>query len=197
MHPNDPISKQLPLRFANGQAIRRFAKHCPACKQVVDSQYMHGIAQLVQERVVIAAQAKCPSCGHTFAVTCVVTDDKQVHRVLVPGWVLRWWLGRQTSSGEPRLRDRDSREWEYEETPDAPTPPRHPVPSLNMEGSVAAEESLGQYQGEPIPAWIESQGRHYVFQRATPDGPRTRLGEGEVLYQDRLVYLHDSVNLTA
>ena len=107
MHPNDPISKQLPLRFANGQTIRRFAKHCPACKQVVDSQYMHGIAQLVQERVVIAAQAKCPACGHTFAVTCVVTDDKEVHRVLVPGWVLRWWLGRQ-SADEPRLRDRDS-----------------------------------------------------------------------------------------
>ena len=204
MHPNDPISKQLPLRFANGQTIRRFAKHCPACKQVVDSQYMHGIAQLVQERVVIAAQAKCSACGHTFAVTCVVTDDKQVHRVLVPGWVLRWWLGRQ-SAGEPRLRDRDSREWEYEDTPPAaaaatpaaaPTP-SSPAPSLSLGDSVAAEESIGQYQGAPIPAWIESQGQRYVFQRATPDGPRTRLGEGEVLYQERLVYLRTGASLSA
>jgi hypothetical protein len=36
-----------------------------------------------------------------------------------------------------------------------------------------------------------------VFQRATPDGPRTRLGEGEVLYQERLVYLRTGASLSA
>ena len=203
--PNqDPISRQLPLKFANGQTIRRFAKHCPACKHIVDSQHMHGVAQLVQDRVVIVAQARCSACGHGFSVTCVVTDDKQVHRVWVPGWALRWWLSRQRDDDAP-LRDRDSREWEYEDTPPAaaaatpaaaPTP-SSPAPSLSLGDSVAAEESIGQYQGAPIPAWIESQGQRYVFQRATPDGPRTRLGEGEVLYQERLVYLRTGASLSA
>ncbi|PXX78075.1 hypothetical protein DFR34_11384 [Rivihabitans pingtungensis] len=193
--PNqDPISKQLPLKFANGQTIRRFAKHCPACKHIVDSQHMHGVAQLVQDRVVIVAQARCPACGHGFSVTCVVTDDKQVHRVWVPGWALRWWLSRQRDDDAP-LRDRDSREWEYEDTPDVPTPLRNPTPSLSAADVTVASEALGQFQGEPIPAWIENQGQRYVFQRASQDGPRTKLGRDEVLYEGRLVYVRDGVHV--
>ena len=58
-----------------------------------------------------------------------------------------------------------------------------------------ASEALGQYQGEPIPAWIESQGQRYVFQRASQDGPRTKLGRDEVLYEGRLVYVRDGVHV--
>ena len=61
-----------------------------------------------------------------------------------------------------------------------------------------ASEALGQFQGEPIPAWIESQGQRYVFQRASQDGPRTKLGRDEVLYEGRLVYVRDgAVHLEA
>ena len=50
-------------------------------------------------------------------------------------------------------------------------------------------------QGEPIPAWIESQGQRYVFQRASQDGPRTKLSRDEVLYEGRLVYVRDGVHV--
>ena len=109
----------------------------------------------------------------------MVTDDKQVHRVWVPGWALRWWLSRQRDDDAP-LRDRDSREWEYEDTPDVP-PAAQPHPSLSAADVTVASEALGQFSGRAHPAWIENQGQRYVFQRASQDALRTKLGRDEVL----------------
>lgn len=90
MPKSDRLSSFLPLRFNNGQTISRFAKHCVRCNALVTATDMQGVASTIQNRIVIAAKARCPQCQAEFAVTCVITDDKQVHKVMLPYWMLRW-----------------------------------------------------------------------------------------------------------
>ena len=204
MPPAPPLSRQLPLRFANGQTVSRFAKHCPRCRHVVGSEHMHGEVRLVQDRIVIAAKATCPQCDFSFGVTCIITDDKEVHHVALPNWILAWWLRRTLPT--PLRDDREARAWRYEApklpaamaTPastEADSPPAAGLPLPDVSRFVASEEAVGRYQDQPIPAWLMLEDVRYAFHRiATVGSP---LADGEVLFQRSLIYRRIPLNLTA
>lgn len=177
------LSHFLPLSFRNGQSISRFAKHCVHCNELVTAEHMHGVAAVIQNRIVIAARARCPACHAEFPITCVITEDKKVHRVLLPGWILSWWLSTVKTDSQPRTRSRD---WQYEEAPPQPSPARSP--SVDREKATLSPDSLGQFDGEPIPAWIMVDGTTLHFVRTAPKGIHEPLRDGEVLFNDRLIY---------
>ncbi|QEL57128.1 hypothetical protein [Chromobacterium paludis] len=174
----DKISRFLPLTFANGNSVRRFGKHCPQCRAMVGAEHMEGIASLMQGKIFLSADAQCPKCGETFPVACVITDDKRVHRVMLPLWMFRLWL-RTATRHDPQPADNDS--WEVE---------AEPAQGLMLSADaevVRSEEILGRFQGEPICAWIEYQGQRFVFDRATSGG-NLRLTPSELLLEGRLIY---------
>lgn len=181
MNHSDRISRFLPLTFKNGQTITRFAKHCVRCNELVGADHMHGIAALVQDRGVIAATARCPHCDTEFPVTCVITSDKRVHKVVLPVFILRWWLGTTIRSPRPRT---ESHHWQYEEASNIP-PAAASIPSTEV---VASPDILGSFDGKAIPAWLDVDGQIYDFSRTSQDGQHTKLTPQEILFEDSLVY---------
>ncbi|CUA83340.1 MULTISPECIES: hypothetical protein [Gulbenkiania] len=182
LHP-DRINRFLPATFSNGTTVRRFAKHCPRCRNLVGAEDMHGVAGLVQDRLFLAARARCPACSHGFAITCAITNDKRVHRVLFPNALFALWLRLALRNMPPR----SAPEW---------IPPEPPVPPANHLADSAdiqrSDEVIGRLDGRPIHAWIEHQGTRYRFERTLPPGSLPRLGESEVLFDNRLVYRQGS-----
>ena len=69
------LSHFLPLAFRNGQSISRFAKHCVRCNELVTADHMHGVAAVIQNRIVIAAKARCPACDAEFNPGCKLHRD--------------------------------------------------------------------------------------------------------------------------
>ncbi|KUM02249.1 hypothetical protein KIF53_18215 [Chromobacterium subtsugae] len=174
----DKISRFLPLTFANGNSVRRFGKHCPQCRAMVGAEHMEGIASLKQGKIFLSAEACCPQCRQRFPVACVITDDKRVHRVLLPLWMFRIWLNSATRH-DPQPENQDNWEIEAEEPKGLSLPADAEV--------VRSEEVLGRFQGEPICAWIEYQGQRFVFDRAAP-GNNLTLTPSELLFEGRLIY---------
>lgn len=177
----DKISRFLPITFLNGMKVQRFGKQCPACRTMVGAEQMTGIASLIRNRIFLAADGHCTACGEVFPITCVITDDKRVHRIMIPGKLFRYWLFR-TVRNHPQPSD--TREWEIPEHLDQPV------------GRVVSEtddvtrsaETLGRFQGAVIPAWIEYETLRYVFERAAPPGGNLQLDEDELLLDGRLIY---------
>lgn len=140
-----PIASQLPITLPNGQQIRYFAKHCPRCRHKVEAADMIGRAQRVEDRVLLAARAVCPACQHRFNVACVIDQEKHVTKLWIPTGFLLWWL-----------KDQPAPE------PVATTPPPEPPAALPADLQIS-EETVGQFAGQPIPAWIITGGQRYVF----------------------------------
>lgn len=188
MQPNRRLSEILPLRFPNGQQISQFSKPCIRCGNVLSARDMVGAAQLLDEQIAIAAMAQCPSCGQRFPVTCLIDDQKQVRRVMLPYWIFNPYLRSLRPSGQGAGQgakpEGDSMlttlSAEMAE-PVAPVPTPTPV-AHDVERS---EESVGHYQGRPIPAWVRVNGRQLAFVRVSPDA---RIREGEFLLDGCLVY---------
>ncbi|OHX11033.1 hypothetical protein C2134_07390 [Chromobacterium sinusclupearum] len=174
----DKISRFLPLTFANGNSVRRFGKHCPQCRSMVSAEHMEGIASLMQGKIFLSADARCPKCGETFPVACVISDDKRVHRVVLPLWIFRMWL-KSATRHDPQPVDNDS--WQVENES-----PQGLMLSADAE-VVRSEEILGRFQGEPICAWIEYQGQRFVFDRAASSN-NLALTPSELLLEGRLIY---------
>lgn len=142
---------------------------------------MQGIACLMQNRIFVYAKGQCPICRKRFPVACVITDDRHVHRVLVPDFLFGLWLRLAVRDMPQPVHHRD---WELPET------------SHHAEGMVLNEEEpitrseqvLGQFDGLEISSWIEYKGQRYHFERAAPPGG-LKLCEGEVLLHGKLIYL--------
>ncbi|OWY38063.1 hypothetical protein CEK28_14145 [Xenophilus sp. AP218F] len=180
----DKIIRFLPITFPNGNSVRRFGKHCPQCRTMVGAEHMDGIASLMHGKIFLAAEACCPSCNDIFPVACVITDDKRVHRVLLPMWAFRLWL-RSATRNDPQPPDNAN--WELAQ--DTPTPEEMQGYALPEDAKIVrSEEILGRFQGEPINAWIECDGRRFVFERATPPGGQLKLEPSELLFEGRLIY---------
>ncbi|GGY12574.1 hypothetical protein GCM10011289_14770 [Paludibacterium paludis] len=177
----DKISRFLPITFSNGMKVQRFGKQCPACRTMVGADQMTGIASLIRNRIFLAAEGCCTACGERFPITCVITDDKRVHRVMIPGALFRFWLQRAVRN---LPQPTDPREWELNEP--------QPAPAGLVVGDgddvLRSEESLGRFQGDAIPAWIEYDQLRYLFERAAPPGGAFRLEEDELLLDGRLIY---------
>ncbi|NDV14193.1 hypothetical protein [Crenobacter caeni] len=178
------ISRFLPIRFANGASISRFAKHCPHCKTLVQSESMIGEAALVQDRLFIIAVARCTQCNHAFKVTCVVTDDKRVHKALLPQWLLLVWLKQVTPANAPA---QDARDWSFDAEENAPAASGGVTLPSGSE-PVPSDEVIGRYENAPIPATLSVAGRRFVFDRVQPDALPAVLASNELLYQRHLVY---------
>lgn len=177
----DKISRFLPISFGNGTKVRRFAKHCPHCRAMVNADCMHGIAALLENKIFVSARAQCPACQRRFSLACVITDDRHVHRVMLPDWMFGLWL---------RMAVRDlpqpvhHQEWEMPE-PEQPALQDRII--ANSEQVQHSDKILGKFDGIDIPSWIEFNGQRYLFQRAAPPGG-IRLEDGEVLFDGKLIY---------
>lgn len=181
------ISRSLPITFANGNAVRQFAKHCVRCRQLVSGEHMYGVMTLVQDRIVLAAEAHCPHCQAKFPVTCVITDDKKVHRVVLPMTILRWWLA-SSQAGRPRSANTRAQDWEYPATPPVATPPPAPAVVQHTHPDQRSEDSIGRFQDVAIPAWVQVNGIRYVFARPVVDKASLSLAPHELLIDGCLIF---------
>lgn len=180
----DKISHFLPIRFANGTKVRRFAKHCPKCRTIIEADAMLGIAHLINNRIFIIAQACCPHCQLRFSIKCMVNSRRRVRSVLLPDRLLSFCLKLCVRNLPQPL-------------PKPPLWPFHEASHLRADsGKVLAEneaitysdELLGQFDGTKIFSWIEFQGQRYVFERAAPPGNPLPLSAGQVLLSGKLIY---------
>ncbi|MBS1155056.1 MAG: hypothetical protein H6R07_980 [Proteobacteria bacterium] len=186
MQPNCRLSDVLPLRFANGEQVRQFSKPCLSCGTMLSAQHMIGVARVVNDHIAIAARAQCPSCGERFSVTCMIDDEKRVRRVVLPYWLFNPYLRML----KPPVKEGAAREVRpVEELPrpdfmgaEQPGPVAAPAQKLDI---VRADDAVGSYQGKPIPAWVQVNGKQFSFERIAID---MRAGEGEVLIDGCLVY---------
>ncbi|WP_293760678.1 hypothetical protein [uncultured Aquitalea sp.] len=187
-----PISRYLPVTFPNGNRVRRFGKHCPACRKMVGCENMFGIATLEQDKLFLAAQAHCPACGHRFPVACVINDNKHVNRVALPMWLFRFWL-KMITRNRPLPPQVES--WELSDAEAAAAPSGAIVEK--MSDVVCSEDVLGRFDNQPICAWVEYQGRRFEFERTAPPGGKWQLNANELLLEGRLIYRLPSVETTA
>jgi len=191
MARQNTISSYLPVTFANGNRVRRFGKHCPRCHAMVGCEHMSGLASLQQDKLFLAAQAVCPSCQQRFPVACVISDDKRVHRVLLPLWIYRMWLQMATRN-TPQPASQEN--WAVEEAPAEALPCGLIVPdAAAVQGS---DDILGRFADLPIPAWVEYQGQRFVFERAAPPG-QFGLQSNELLLAGRLIYRQQEISTMA
>lgn len=191
MARQNTISSYLPVTFPNGNRVRRFGKHCPHCHAMVGCEHMAGLASLQQDKLFLAAQGTCPACQHRFPIACVITDDKRVHRVLLPLWVYRMWLQMATrNTPQPAAKAN----WEVQE--ENTTPAQQGILLTDAEVAARSPEILGRFQDQPISAWIEYQDRRFVFERAAPPG-QFALSEQEVLLAGKLIYRQQDITTTA
>ena len=187
MQPNRRLSEILPLRCPDGQQVSQFSKPCIRCGNVLSARDMVGAAKLLDEQIAIAAMAQCPACGQRFPVTCLIDEQKQVRRVVLPYWIFNPYLRslrpsvQGAAQGEAGRSDSRTDSSAGMAEPVAPVPTPTPV-THDVERS---EESVGHYQGRPIPAWVRVNGRQLAFERVSPDA---RIREGEFLLDGCLVY---------
>ena len=179
----DKISRFLPIYFSNSNSVRRFGKHCPNCQAMVGAQHMEGLAIKQDERIFLAATACCPSCSNKFSVGCVITDDKRVHRVVLPYWIFQNWLKR-IARQDPELLSDDS--VGMQENQSTTIQAGLVLPSNAI--LTRSEQVLGRFHGHPINAWVEFQGKRFIFDRAAPTGCKARLDAKELLIDDSLIY---------
>jgi hypothetical protein len=191
MARQNTISSYLPVTFPNGNRVRRFGKHCPHCHAMVGCEHMAGLASLQQDKLFLAAQGTCPACQHRFPIACVITDDKRVHRVLLPLWVYRMWLQMATRNTPQPVAQAN---WEVQE--ENATPAQQGILLTDAEVVARSPEILGRFQDQPISAWIEYQDRRFVFERAAPPGQFV-LSEQEVLLAGKLIYRQQDIATTA
>ena len=188
MQPNRRLSDILPLRFRSGEQVRQFSKPCIRCGNMLNAQHMVGVAQLIDDQIAIAAKAQCPVCGERFSVTCLIDGHKHVRRVVLPYWIFNPYLRTMSPAESQGVVREESPSDELPMTPTlsteipAPEPRRAPMPQVDVERS---DESVGRYQGKPIPAWVRVNGKVFNFERIAADA-RTR--EGEFLLDGCLVY---------
>jgi hypothetical protein len=172
MRKNHPLHHYLPLSFRNKEQVRQFSKPCTRCGKMLHAKHMYGVARLVDDHIAIAAKAHCPDCSNAFPVMCVIDNQKRVRRVLLPYFFFSLYLRSlkmQQGESEPGPK--------VEATPAAPAP--MPV------DLVRAEEMVGRYQGNPIPAWIRIEGRELAFDRIAANA---KVAANEFLLDGCLVY---------
>lgn len=173
MRRPDPLSHYFPLRFANQAQVTRFAKQCARCGQVVELPNMTGAVRVLPDRAMVAAKARCPKCSHEFPVTCLITQDKQVMRLHLPNTLLMWYLLATTTAPVAQ----------------APVPAATAVDLQRLQRSEVevAADSVGQFDGQPIPAWIRHGGEQFDFEGVLGKGQQPardeRVLDGQLLYR--------------
>ncbi|WP_137938499.1 hypothetical protein [Chitinivorax sp. B] len=136
---------------------------------------MHGIATSVKTQIALAAQAECPACRRQFQVTCIITEDKRVLRVMLPLWLFRAYLQLIAKPGQT--------------LPPIPDEPERPSSlSLDTIEDKAVDTLLGTYQGKPIYAWIKNGNDYYDFERVFAGIGQEKIDGNELLVETCLIY---------
>ncbi len=150
---------------------------------------MLGVAVHLQERLIIAAEATCPRCEARFPIACVITDDKHVHRVIVPMRILRWWLSTVTPvpATDPRPIEPVDKTWDFQALNQSALEPV----SLPSESLECSSEIIGQYQNRPIFAWVRDDQQPYRFSHILGEHQKKILKSDEILVDRYLVYQRD------
>lgn len=187
MRKTGPLQQFLPIQFGNGVSIKQFAKPCLRCGASLTARDMHGIARLVDSHVALAAKARCPKCGLSFGVACVIDSDKKVRRVILPPLLFRWYL--QVLPDAPTASDpsASAARRDYAEDQRAAEQTAEPAPTLAEGEFQRSMETVGQYQGQPIPAWIIARGDRLLFDRVEAR-PQGRVQGDEIVIDGYLVY---------
>ncbi len=180
MVKSDKISHFLPIQFRNGDRVQQFAKKCPHCGKTVSAAQMHGIAANINERILLAARAECAQCRFRFPVTCVITPQKRVLRVVVPLWLYRLYI---------QLLMPDSRPAPRLDTPATAdtAPQRQPLP-VAAHLVDASAEIIGYFGGRPIASSVMFDGQICTFERTSADQCKETLAADEILLEGGLIY---------
>ena len=184
----DRLDRFFPIKYPNGNTVSRFAKHCPHCKQLVKASAMEGMALLLQDKVFVLAEARCPQCQHGFTVKCVIDEHKQVHPVGLPSFLYRLML--QWGARKQVHTFRQQAEWRMAQQAADDAEAAQPAGTQLPDSALVqkSEDTLGNFMGQPIHAWILHNGQRLVYDRAVPPGGQFRLAANEVLFDNRLIY---------
>ncbi|AOY01483.1 hypothetical protein [Jeongeupia sp. USM3] len=185
MLPKRKLDELLPVRFRNGEQVKQFSKPCVRCGNMLQARDMEGAARLVEDHLAIAATARCPKCGDSFGIACVVDNSKRVRRVIIPAWAFGLYLRNlPTQAGElnPASAPERPQPERLQAENEAPPAPHHRVEHRNV---VRADELVGRYGDKPIPAWVVVDGAQLNFERVELGN---RVAPGEFLLDGCLVY---------
>lgn len=188
----DRLDRYLPLVFPSGVKVSTFAKHCPQCKTLAKAGHMHGVALMVVDRAFILARGTCPQCRHEFEVKCMFEDNKQVHPVMLPTWLMRLllnWHARQLHKRGMPLKPEAKTAGSDSQSADniAHIPSGLILQSADPAVRLASEQ-LGRFLDQPIPAWVEYRGQRFDFARTIAPASQPRLAADELLLDRHLVY---------
>jgi hypothetical protein len=184
-----PLPHYLPFQFRNGVIIRQFSKPCLRCNEILHSQHMYGLIRPIDNYAALAAQAKCPVCKLQFNIACIINDQKEVRRVLLPTLLFRWYLQILPSTARMPAPSQNTHEAAQPfASPSSPVPSPLPAdtasaPSFHFDRS---EEAIGHYNGKPIPAYIIMDNEPIPFARVAAANPQ--LKAGEYLIDGYLIY---------
>ncbi len=191
LHPGDDPSMNLlsteasafvlPLQLADGLVLSGIELECRTCARAYRLTQGQGRASGKGRRIALAAQACCPSCAapaHFLVVVDARLATARVQRVSRLGlWLAQWLISlRAERPASPSIINL--------------TVPA-PVASAREEADlVCSDESLGSFQGAPIPAWISVDGVrcHYVGIANDHFGFAPVLEPGEHLLTPGLLY---------
>lgn len=168
----------LPLYLSDGLVLSGVELDCRGCSKPYRLTSGMGQPGLRGARVALAASSSCPRCGESarfLVLVDAVQRRARVQRVSAAGlWLAQTMirLGRRGSDdfAAPVLAQEV-----------APTP----EPEVHR-----ALDSVGEFQGQPIPAWITVDGRHMVFEGLLNRGPAglPRIGRREFAIEPGLLY---------
>lgn len=176
--PATPNLFVLPLQLSDGLVLSGVELECRGCGSPYRLTRGEGQPGLRGARVALAASSHCPRCG-TLARFLVLVDAVQrrakVQRVSRLGLFAAQWV--------IRLGRRDDRL----EQPPLLTTEVVPQPAPKVR---CALETVGEYQGQPIPAWILVDGRRMDFEGVLSLGSQglPRIGRREFAIEPGLLY---------
>lgn len=178
-----PLAQYLPFQFRQGTVIRQFAKPCIRCHHLLPAQNMVGIIRAIDHYAALAAHASCPSCGLKFYIACMINDKKVVQSIWLPARFFRWYL--QVLPFTSRMPQPIIHPLNAQPSPANAQQPL--LPSINPSPTIErATVFIGQYNGQPIPAYIIVDNEKIPFSHIA--SPGILIQATEYLIDQRLIY---------
>lgn len=169
----------LPLHLSDGLVLSGVELDCRGCGVPYRLTSGAGRAGLQGAKVALAASGDCPRCGTRARFLVLVDAVQRKARVQRVSRLGLWFAQAMIRLGA---------EVQAAPAPEAapvPVTPPPPAPEVRRAG-----ESLGLYQGVPIPAWISVDGRKMVYAGilSLDKNGLPRIGRREFAIEPGLVY---------
>lgn len=177
-----PLTQYLPFQFNDGNLIRQFSKPCLRCHKMLNSQHMYGLIRAVDNYAALAASARCPSCKLSFNIACVITNNKEVRGIWLPARFFRWYLQILPFTArmpQPFIHPKQDKA-------PAPASTETKIATAPVFSFERSEESVGQYDNKPIPAYIIVENEMIPFSHIAMAG--NAKDSSEYLIDNHLIY---------